>query len=67
MSVADIKREVLHLTDEERWEVSEFLQQLSQKNESGELSRINAEMTAGKRVSLEEAIKRHEALVSQGR
>jgi len=67
MSVADIKREVLHLTDQERWEVATFLKELRQKNEARELSQINADMDAGNRVSLDEVIRRHEALLAQGR
>lgn len=67
MSVADIKREAIHLTAEERWEVATFLQDLNRKEESKELARICADMEAGNKVPLEELIRRHEALLAEGR
>ncbi|MEN3942174.1 hypothetical protein WJU23_12830 [Prosthecobacter sp. SYSU 5D2] len=67
MNLADIKHEILQLAPSEQCEIKAYLQEQMKKTEARELSKINAEMDAGDRVSLDTLIAAHEDLVAQGR
>ncbi len=70
MSIEQLQREMEHASDAERLELAMYLRHLRRRNDpehAAELSRRMKEMDEGKRVTLEEVQRRHEALKTQGR
>jgi len=69
MSVADIIRTADRLTPEERLVLEAYLKHLGRKDDpayQAELSRLNGEIDAGKKFSLEQVQRMHETLKAEG-
>jgi hypothetical protein len=71
MSFTDLKREMEHLTPEQRHEVAVLLSRLMDSDEkeqlTADLARRHAAMDAGQKTTLEDLKRAHEQLISDNR
>ena len=69
MSVAELKKTAENLTPEERIFLAAYLKHLARVDDPAyqeELSRLNGEIDAGKKFSLSQVVRMHEALKAEG-
>jgi hypothetical protein len=69
MTVAEIKSGIEQSTPEERAYLAAFRKHLARKDDSAyrsELTRLNAEIDSGKKISLDQAKQLHETLKAEG-
>lgn len=67
MSVIEAKNQLRVLSTDQRRELVAFLFDLQdEENEAAELTRLHAEMDAGRRVSLHDLLKKHDSLLARG-
>jgi hypothetical protein len=67
MSVIEAKNQLRVLSTDQRRELVAFLFDLQdEENEAAELTRLHAEMDAGRRVSLQDLLKKHDSLLARG-
>jgi hypothetical protein len=67
MSVIEAKNQLRVLSTDQRRELVAFLFDLQdEENEAAELTRLHAEMDAGRRVSLQDLLKNHDSLLGRG-
>ncbi len=70
MTLDEIQREVVALSEEERLRLSAFLKHLARvdtEENRAELARLNAEIDAGRYFTIEDVEKAEAALVAEGR
>jgi len=70
MSVAEIKQQIRSLTEAERMELRNFIEQMRLAGDvewQQEMARRNAAMDRGEKATLEELEQLHEDLIQQGR
>lgn len=69
MSVAELKQQMVELSEEERLDMEAWLVQLRLSNDREWIAEINrrmASMDAGKKVSQEEVLRAHRELLAKG-
>lgn len=70
MTIAEVKERIDTMTDDERFYVAAYLTHLANErdpNHRDALAAANRRMDAGRKVSFEELVARHEALEAEGK